>query len=173
MTAGPRTAGHLEIIDFRPEYAAAFRDLNTEWLERHFFMEPIDVQILANPAGEIIEHGGAILFARKAGEIVGTVALKHHGAGVFELTKMAVTASAQGAGIGRTLLVAALDRYRSSGGARLYLESHSSLAPALHLYESLGFRYRPEPRPSPYRRADVYMQFEGVTTDLPTSGHPD
>ncbi len=173
MIGGACTTGETEIVDFQPEFAGVFRDLNVEWLERYFRVEPIDRRILANPARELLLHGGSILFARKAGAIVGTVALKHHGGGVFELTKMAVTANAQGAGIGRLLLSAALKRFKRSGGTRLYLESHSSLAPALHLYESVGFRHVPEPQPSPYRRADVYMEFKGVAAAASTGSERD
>jgi putative acetyltransferase len=43
----------------------------------------------------------------------------------------------------------------------LFLESSRKLAPALALYESVGFRHRPAPRPgSHYVRADVYMVWE-------------
>lgn len=157
-----------EIVDFSQEDAGAFRDLNVEWLERFFAIEPVDERVLSNPIGEIIEHGGFILMARRSGDIVGTVALKHHGNGVFELTKMAVTGRSQGHGIGRLLLAAAIDRFRSACGMHLYLESHSSLVPALRLYESQGFRHAVPPRPSEYRRADVYMVYAGAD-----AGHSD
>lgn len=39
----------------------------------------------------------------------------------------------------------------------LYLESHSSLAAALSLYESAGFEHAESPASSDYERADVYM----------------
>ena len=81
--------------------------------------------------------------------------------GRYELTKMAVTTAAQGLGAGRRLGEAVIDRYRALGGTSLYLESHSSLAPALALYESLGFRHSPRPAPSEYARSDVYMEYRG------------
>lgn len=152
----------VEIVDFEPGLAAAFRELNAEWLDRSFGIEPIDEQMLGDPQGKIIESGGKIVFARLDGEIVGTAALQHHGDGVYELTKMAVTAHSQGRGIGRRLLDACIERFENSGGRRLYLESHSSLGPALKLYQSAGFRDRPRPFPSHYRRADVYMVYGGV-----------
>lgn len=151
----------VEIIDYSPELAPQFRALNVEWLEKYFAVEPVDRPVLDDPEGNIIAGGGSILFARVDGDIVGTVALKHHGDGVYELTKMAVTERRQGAGIGRSLLCACLDRFAEAAGSRLFLESHSSLAPALHLYESAGFRHTPRAAPSDYRRADVYMVYEG------------
>jgi putative acetyltransferase len=160
VTAPPDPVDEVTIVEFLPEYARAFRTLNIEWLERYFRVEPVDLRVLQNPEQEIIAPGGAILFARLGGEPVGTLALKHHGQGVFELTKMAVTPRSQGLGIGRRLLSAAVLRFHALRGARLYLESHSSLAPALHLYASVGFRHAPPPRSSEYRRADVYMVYE-------------
>lgn len=56
---------------------------------------------------------------------------------------------------------AALDLYRTLGAHELFLESSSLLAPALALYESVGFRHHPAPRAgSHYARADVHMIWE-------------
>ena len=80
--------------------------------------------------------------------------------GEFEVAKMAVTESFQGAGIGRRLLEKVVAEARASGAHRLYLETNRKLAPAIRLYESLGFRHIPPERvvPSPYARANVYME---------------
>jgi ribosomal protein S18 acetylase RimI-like enzyme len=147
----------IEIVGFSPELATAFHDLNVEWLDKYFRVEAVDRAVLANPEQEIVRHGGAIVFAIRAGEPLGTAALKYHGGGRYELTKMAVTARAQGGGIGRLLLAAAIARFHEFRGSELYLESHSSLAQALHLYEQAGFEHTTPPSPSPYQRADVYM----------------
>lgn len=149
----------FEIVDFASRYADAFDRLNREWLDKYFRVESIDQAVLTDPAGTIIAQGGAILFACAGDEVLGTVALKHQGERVFELTKMAVTARAQGRGIGRALLCAAIDRYAALGGTRLYLESHSSLATAIRLYENAGFVHEEPPAPSEYQRADVYMVY--------------
>lgn len=153
------SASAIEIVDFVPELADAFRELNVEWLDKYFRVEPIDDEMLGRPDQVIIAGGGAILFAKQGDTVVGTAALKHHGAGTYELTKMAVTERCQGAGIGRMLVLACIEKYQQIGGRRLYLESHSSLKPALHLYESVGFEHHRPPRPSEYRRADVYMVY--------------
>lgn len=153
------SADNIEIVRFRPELAESFRTLNVEWLDRYFCVEPIDDAMLSEPGEVIIDHGGDILFAKQGDRVIGTAALKHHGAGVFELTKMAVTERCQGQGIGRRLLRACLERFVEIGGERLYLESHSSLRPALRLYESEGFEHARPPAPSEYQRADVYMEY--------------
>ncbi len=154
-------ATEFRIIDYSPIYGAAFQRLNLEWLEKYFRVEAIDRAILQDPEGTIINHGGAILYAIHGDEVVGTVALKHRGGQVFELTKMAVTSGYQGKGLGRLLLCAALGRFGVLAGKSLYLESHSSLVAALTLYESAGFRHSKPPAPSDYERADVYMVYQG------------
>ena len=151
----------VEILDFAPEHAAWFRTLNVEWLEKYYRVEPIDELVLSNPIDKVIRPGGDILFARLGGKIVGTAALKHAGDGVYELTKMAVTESAQGLGLGRRLLEACVDRFRERGGKRLFLESQRRLGAALKLYESSGFEHVERPVPSQYERADVYMEYRG------------
>lgn len=151
----------VRILPYRADLAHYFERLNVEWLERYFEVEPIDREVLGDPRTHIIDAGGDILFAALDEAVVGTCALLHHGDGRYELTKMAVTASAQGRGIGRLLLGAALERFGSLGGKCLFLESHSSLATALRLYELAGFVRRPRPYVSKYARADVYMEWQG------------
>ena len=147
------------VVDWSSDYGDAFGRLNREWLDKYFRVEPIDEKVLSNPQGSILDAGGIILYVLDDGEAVGTVALKHQGDGVFELTKMAVTEGYQGRGLGRLLMCAAVDRFEAISGKFLYLESHSSLGPALALYESAGFRHEPPPAPSDYERADVYMVY--------------
>lgn len=169
------TLGPVRIIGFDPRWRADFARLNVEWLRRWFVVEPFDEEVLGDPERHILADGGRVLFAllEGAGEnaaggddagprAVGTVALRHAGDGVYELTKMAVEPDLRGAGIGRALLDAAIDAYRALGGRELYLESSSVLEPALRMYESAGFVHHPAPRPgSHYARADVHMVWEG------------
>lgn len=154
-----RPATDAKIVNYGREYGDAFARLNREWLEKYFEVEPIDQQILGDPQTTILDHGGVILYCVVGGTAVGTVALKHDGEGVYELTKMAVTETCQGRGLGRLLMRAAIDRFAELNGNRLYLESHSSLTSALALYESAGFHHRTRPRPSDYVRSDVYMVY--------------
>jgi DNA-binding MarR family transcriptional regulator/GNAT superfamily N-acetyltransferase len=153
-------AAPVEIIPFERRYAADFKRLNIEWLEKYFRVEPIDEEVLSKPQ-RILRAGGAILLARHRGAIVGTCALLHAGEGRFELSKMAVTAGHQGLGIGRKLIHAAIAEYRARAARELFLESNSRLTPAITLYESAGFVHAPRPAPSHYERSDVYMVYVG------------
>jgi GNAT superfamily N-acetyltransferase len=149
----------MEIVDFRPDFADAFRTLNEAWISHFFKLEPKDVEVLANPKAKIIDGGGHILFAMEGGAAIGCCALIALSAGGFEVAKMAVAEPHKGRGLGRALMAACVERARQAGAPRLYLETNSALAPALALYRSFGFREVAFAEPSDYARADMAMEF--------------
>jgi GNAT superfamily N-acetyltransferase len=152
----------VEILEYGPEFRAAFKSLNVEWITAYFALEPEDERILDNPESEILEPGGSIFFARlpETGEIVGTCALIKIDAEHYELGKMGVTEKARGRKAGRALLEAAISKGRALNAAYMTLETNSSLAPAINLYKSLGFIQLPFGEKSAYARADVFMRLE-------------
>ena len=154
--------GSVTIEPFSAARADDFRRLNLEWIERYFALEPEDEAILDDPARHIIAAGGEVFFAiADDGAAIGTCAIRPVGGGRVELSKMAVTPGAQGMGVGRRLLAAALDWYRASDGNVLCLESHRSLEAAVALYEKAGFRRCERPCASAYARCDIYMEWRG------------
>ena len=155
----PRAPEDLLIESFSAARADDFRRLNEEWIRRFFEIEAVDAAILGDPHGQIIAPGGEIFFAVERGLALGTCAVKPYGDGRVELSKMAVTPRAQGRGIGRLLLEAAIEWFRPRDEPVLFLESHRSLGPALKLYESGGFRHSDRPDISSYDRCDVYMEW--------------
>ncbi len=159
---GPRE--RLEILPYRPAWRRYFESLNREWLEKRFSVEPADAALLANPYREIIKPGGAIFFARLDGRIVGTGALIHHGEGIFELAKMAVTESERSHGLGRRLASALLAEARARDAKVLFLETSPRLVAARRWYERLGFR-RVRRHPlgaSKYARSSFAMELGGA-----------
>ncbi len=150
----------MEIRDFEPQYAAAFKALNEAWIARHYVIEPKDEELLGDPQGRIIAKGGLIPFAIEDGEPVGCCAMIPMADGGFELTKMAVSEAHRRKGIASRIIEACADRAKARGASRLYLESGVELTPAVALYESLGFVHLPpERRPwSPYSRVSVWME---------------
>jgi ribosomal protein S18 acetylase RimI-like enzyme len=150
----------MQIVDYRPELAEAFKALNEAWITRYFAMEAKDRAVLDDPQGRIIDRGGQILFLTEAGDVAGCCALLAMADGGFEVGKMAVAEAHKGRGFGRALMAACVERARAAGAPRLYLETNSALAPALALYRSFGFRELDgmSRGPSDYARVDVWME---------------
>lgn len=148
----------MRIVDFEPRHAAAWKALNEAWISRHFTLEPADEEVLGDPVGKVLAPGGHIFMAENdAGEPIGCVGLKAMDDGGFEVVKMTVAESARGTGFGRSLMQACIDRARSLGSPRLYLETNGALGPALGLYRAAGFTNIP-PRDSLYSRCDLWME---------------
>ena len=153
----------LVIHEFSDELAGHFRDNNAEWITAMFHLEDTDREVLENPRAKIVDAGGAILFVEARGlGIVGACALQKTGATGYELIKMGVRESARGMKAGEFLLAAVIERAKSLGADPLYLLTNGKCAPAIHLYEKLGFRHdagimaRYGAR---YERCDVAMRY--------------
>ena len=148
----------MKIIPFEPQYAVNFKALNIEWLEKFFWVEPHDEEVLGKPEKYIIGPGGSIFFVQDNEEIVGTVALMKMEDGVFELTKMAITPSAQGKKLGQKLLTYAIDYARNKGWNKLIIYSNRKLENAIYIYKKYGFEEIPIEENNPYARGDIKMQ---------------
>jgi putative acetyltransferase len=154
----------IELRLFRYEDAAAFRRLNEAWIKKYFGLEEQDNEVLGDPVGYIIEPGGQIIIATLGNRAVGCCALKPMEPGVFEVAKMAVAEDLRGRGIGRKVLARTIAEAKAMGATKLYLETNSKLANAIHLYETLGFQHLPT-KQSPYVRANVFMELALTTAD--------
>ncbi len=150
----------LTIRPFQPGDETAFRALNEEWISKYFGIEDKDRVTLGDPVGQVLQPGGQIYIALDGDKPIGCCALIPMEFSAFELAKMAVAESHRGHGIGRKLLEDVVRRAKALGARRLYLETNSLLANAIHLYESVGFRHLASDRvtPSPYARSDVSME---------------
>ena len=156
----PSEDRNLTIREFQSGDETSFRKLNEEWITRYFRIEPKDEEALLDPQSSILASGGRIFFAVSEGQCIACCALVARGADEFEVAKMAVAPDHRGNGVGRKLLEAVIAAARASGTRRLYLETNRVLAPAIRLYQSIGFQHIPPSRvvPSPYARADIYME---------------
>ena len=146
----------LTILDYKPEYQPWFEKFNRDWIEKHFWMEPIDFAVLQNPEEHIIKNGGSVLMASCDKEMAGTVALKYVQPGVYEFTKMAVDEKFRGQKIGLLLSEAAIVKARGLGAKKIILYSNTVLAPAISLYRKLGFKE--VPLDAVYKRSDIKME---------------
>ena len=149
----------LEIIAYQPEYAADFYNLNVEWLEKYFYVEPYDKKVLSNPQKYVIDPGGFIFFAKLNSEIVGVVSLINQKT-FFELSKMAVSPKYQGLKIGQKLMDFCIQFAKNKNWDSITLYSHRKLVPAITLYKKIGFKEVPLEENSHYERSDIKMLLE-------------
>jgi GNAT superfamily N-acetyltransferase len=146
----------LSIAEYQPSDQPSFEKLNRDWIEKHFWMEPIDEEVLGNPEKHILKKGGTILMAYFGNEPAGTVALKYVTSGIYEFTKMAVDEKFRGQKIGLILSEAAIAKARQLGAHKIILYSNTVLAPAISLYRKLGFKE--VPLDGPYKRSNIKME---------------
>lgn len=147
----------IKIVEFQTEYRDDFKNLNIEWLQKYFVVEPFDEQQLSNPETEILDKGGKIFFVKDGDRIVGTASLlKEHD--IYELAKMAVTEDYKGKGIGNLLMEHCIAEAKKLGTKKLMLISNRSLTPALTMYEKYGFKEVPIEEEMPYERGNIKME---------------
>ena len=129
----------VEIVDYRPGYREAFRDINLEWVEEMFVVEAADREVLEHPEEHILDDGGVILLALVDGIPLGTGALKKTGPDEYELTKMGVLKKSRGLGLGQLILDKLIERAIVLGAKSLYLLTNNDCGVAIKLYEKRGF----------------------------------
>lgn len=149
-------AAAIEIIDYRPEHQPWFEKFNRDWIERDFWLEPIDIAVLQHPETHILSKGGIILMATVNKEIAGTVGLKLNQPGVYEFTKMAVDEKFRGMKVGLALAQAAVKKAKQLNAQKIILYSNTKQVPAIALYYKLGFVEIPND--GLYERGNIKME---------------
>ena len=149
----------FEIIPFDNAYAKDFYDLNIEWLQTYFYVEPYDEEVLSKPEKYIINKGGYIFFIKSKDIVLGTVALMPTDEPfVFELTKMSVLPNQRGQKIGQQLLQYCFDFAKENNFKSLMLYSATKLENAIYIYRKFGFIELELEKNSPYKRSDIKME---------------
>lgn len=113
------------------------------WLERrHGIVHGHDWQWrkVRHVDDDVAANREGVFVAEEEGEIVGyvTVTLDRE-AGIGRIPNVAITAAAQGRGLGRRLLEHALNYMKSEGMEMAKIETLAGNATGEHLYPSLGF----------------------------------
>jgi len=111
--------------------------------------------------------GATVLVAVEDGELLGTVMLQPwgpdseiaRGAEEVEMRALAVSSAAQGRGVGRALVDAAVSRARQQGHRRLVLCTQPAMRAAQRLYLAAGFERLPDRDWSPLPGVDL-LAFE-------------
>lgn len=128
------------ILDYAPQYKQALEDISLPWLLEYDLLEPVDLEMLADPE-RFLAGGGRVLLARCQGEIAGMVMLELQGEGQCEALKFGVKKEFRRRGIGHALMRAVIQAARELGQTTLVVTSNHKLKDALRLYEELGFQY--------------------------------
>ena len=130
----------FEIIDYEERYKQALEDISLPWLLEYDLLEPVDLEMLADPH-RFIAGGGRVLLARCGREIVGMVMLELQGEGVCEALKFGVKEAWRERGIGTALMEAVIQAARDAGQKTIVVTSNHKLKSALRIYEKMGFEY--------------------------------
>lgn len=154
-----RESKDVSIVLYEKKYSNAFKALNEEWITTYFELEDADRKALDNPKSYILDKGGKIFVALYKGEPVGVCALikMDDPDYQYELAKMAVSPAMQGKHVGWLLGQAVVDEAKKLGASKIYLESNTSLKPAINLYHKLGFK-KVVGRATPYARCNIQME---------------
>ena len=145
------------LIDYQDKYQEDFKNLNVKWLDRYNLQEPVDLEVLTDPRGTILESGGVIYLIQYQQQIVGSAALIHEHEGIYELAKMAVADEHQQRGVSKVLLEKCITKAKELKAKKVILFSNHQLKAALGLYEKYGFQYVPVVE-SPFLTADIKME---------------
>ena len=133
------------MIDVRPVQAtdvAAVTALVAEVLGE-FGLEfgkgsPTDAELHDLPES-YISRGGAFWVAYRDGELLGTCGVFPVAPATYELRKMYLRGASRGLGIGKRLLVAAIEWTRAQGGTHMVLDTIDEMKQAIAFYEAHGF----------------------------------
>lgn len=83
--------------------------------------------------------GGEILLAKRADHVLGCIALKPLAPGVAEIKRLFVREQMRGIGVGKALVLAAVDTARALGYGEIRLDVLPQMQGAIALYQLCGF----------------------------------
>lgn len=152
----------VKIFPFESKYAGDFKNLNVAWLEKYFYVEPKDEELLSDCERSIIAIGGFIFMASYENAIVGCFSLIPYKDKHYELGKMAVDSNYQGLNIGQGLISFAINFAKQKNWDAITLYSSTKLPTALHIYRKYGFIDVELEKDLPYIRSDVKMELNLV-----------
>jgi ribosomal protein S18 acetylase RimI-like enzyme len=137
-----RSARLIADIAGDPALVAVARELFAEYqreLGVDLCFQGFDEELAGLPAA-YDGPAGCLLLAHVGDAVAGCVGLRPIRPGVAELKRLYVRPAARGRGLARALTIAALDHALAQGYERVVLDTLPSMAAALDLYRSLGFR---------------------------------
>lgn len=154
VTDLPAAPEGVEIRHWSPEDRAELLRVNAEAFRTHPEQGDMDEQNLAERMAEPWFDPKGLLIVSEGDRILGFHWTKRHTAEVGEVYVVATDPAAQRRGLGKALTVAGLHYLRTvlDDDAEIILYVESDNAPAVALYERLGFTHAPEDTHVQYRR---------------------
>ncbi|WII37014.1 GNAT family N-acetyltransferase [Paenibacillus thiaminolyticus] len=104
---------------------------------------PMELLLLADPSAEIVHEylgRGTCFLAEQEGEVIGVYVLLPTRPGTIELVNVAVAESHQGQGIGKQLVLHAIETAKALGCQTIEVGTGSTSISQLALYQKCGFR---------------------------------
>ncbi|RTR35708.1 GNAT family N-acetyltransferase [Robertmurraya yapensis] len=104
---------------------------------------PMDLLLLADPSEEMIQKyitRGETYIAEHGGIVVGVYVFVSLGEGTVEIMNIAVREEFQGKGLGKQLILDAMNRIKQAGYKRIEIGTGNSSIGQLALYQKCGFR---------------------------------
>jgi len=138
-----RVPAQIKLETYCDSRAKDFERLNLEWFEKDFRLEDYDKKLLQDPKTYIIDKGGEIFFLVDEAIAVGTVALIKHSDKTIEISKMGVTDSYKGWGLGNLLMETCINYARERKYQEIIILTNSKLVTAVKLYKNFGFKDMP------------------------------
>lgn len=148
------------VIKYDSRFLPAFVELNTQWIEKYFRLETMDLIQLKNPQKFILEPGGEIFFVLEGEKAIGTCAMIPHGEKSYEIAKMAVRTDARGQGVGDILMKTAIDWAHCQRANSITILSNTVLEPAISLYKKHGFLTVHLGAHPDYERCNIEMKMD-------------
>ncbi len=130
-----------EVRSFRAGDEAEVVRVNAAAFAHHPEQARMDLAELAERMAEPWFDPAGLLMAVDGDRLLGFHWTKRHSAALGEVYVVGIDPAAQGRGVGRTLVSAGLEHLREGGADDVLLYVESDNAPAVSLYEKLGFTH--------------------------------
>ena len=138
----------LETKPLAPEYDAAVAELIRSNLRSYHLDIPGTAyydEALDHLSAYYRQPGRAYFVLLENGVVVGGIGLAEFRGDCCELQKLYLADAVKGRGLGYELIRSVEEQARALGYRSIYLETHTNLAAAIHVYERSGYREIPRP----------------------------
>ena len=142
----------VEIRSFRPGDEAELLRVNAAAFATHAEQGTMDEANLAERMAEPWFDPDGLLMAVEGDRLLGFHWTKQHGPDLGEVYVIGLDPAAQGRGLGKTLSLAGLEHLAARGVAEVELYVEADNAPAIALYERMGFTHASADTHVMYRR---------------------